>query len=105
MSSRRPRTACEALEVLRVSASSLVVVLDLDLPQLDGVQVLQTVAQDASLAAGHTFILLTAVADHRFQEAEAVCAELMVPLIPKPFDLDTVLGAVVAAAHRTAWQS
>ena len=95
----------ETLEVLRVSASPLVVVLDLDLPQLDGVQVLRTVSQDASLAARHAFILLTAVADHRLQEAEAICAELTVPLIAKPFELDTVLGAVVAAAHRIAWQS
>jgi CheY-like chemotaxis protein len=53
----------KALEVLRASASPLVVVLDLDLPQLDGIQVLRMVAEDPSLLARHAFILLTAVAD------------------------------------------
>jgi CheY-like chemotaxis protein len=90
----------QALEVLRVSASSLVVVLDLDLPHLDGIQLLQMVAQDPSLAARHAFILLTAVADQRLQQAEAVCATLKVPVIAKPFELDTVLAAVVAATDR-----
>jgi CheY-like chemotaxis protein len=95
----------EALEVLRASASSLVVVLDLDLPEFDGVQVLRMVAEDASLAGRHAFILLTAVSDKRFQEAEAVCAEFMVPVISKPFELDAVLGAVDAAVHRLPSQS
>jgi hypothetical protein len=58
------------------------------------------VAEDASLAGRHAFILLTAVADQRFREAEAACAEYMVPIIPKPFELDTVLDAVDAAVHR-----
>jgi CheY-like chemotaxis protein len=95
----------KALEVLRASASSLVVVLDLDLPQLDGIQLLRMVAEDASLAARHAFILLTAVSDKRFQEAKAVCAEFMVPVIAKPFELDSVLGAMDAAVHRLPWQS
>jgi CheY-like chemotaxis protein len=95
----------QALDVLRESASPLVVVLDLDLPKLDGIQVLQMVALDASLLARHAFILLTAVADQRFQAAEVVCAELMVPIMPKPFELDMVLGAVGAAVHRLPAQS
>jgi CheY-like chemotaxis protein len=90
----------EALDVLRESASSLVVVLDLDLPRLDGIQLLRMVAADPSLAARHAFILLTAVSNQRFREAEAVCAQYMVPVIAKPFELDTVLDAVDAAVHR-----
>ena len=88
-----------ALDALRVSVLPLVVVLDLDLPQLDGLEVLQAVANDPPLAARNAFILLTAVADQRYQAAEAVCAKLKVPLIRKPFELDMILDAVVAAAH------
>ena len=95
----------QALEVLRASASSLVVLLDLDLPQLDGIQVLRMVAEDPSLAGRHALILLTAVADQRFQEAETVCAHFMVPIIAKPFELDAILGAVDAAAHRLPFRS
>jgi CheY-like chemotaxis protein len=63
----------QALEVLQESASLLVVVLDLDLPQLDYIGVLRTVAACASLAARHAFIVPTAVAGKRLQEAKRVC--------------------------------
>jgi CheY-like chemotaxis protein len=95
----------QALDVLRASASSLVVLLDLDLPQLDGVQVLRMAAEDPSLAGRHAFILLTAVADERFQEAKTVCAHFMAPIIAKPFELDAILGAVDAAAHPLPFRS
>lgn len=90
----------QAIEALRASASSLVVVLDLDLPRLDGVGVLQAVAQDAQLSGRHVFILLTAVAQKRYKAAEAVCATLSVPFMLKPFDLDALLDMVAEAADR-----
>ena len=92
----------QALEAVRASAAPLVVVLDLDLPRLDGIGVIQAVAHDASLAARHSFVLLTALAHHRYQAAEAVCATLGVPFMLKPFDVDALLGAVADAAHTIA---
>jgi CheY-like chemotaxis protein len=89
----------EALDVLRASASPLVVVLDLDLPKLDGIGVLQAVYDDAALAARHAFILLTAVAHQRYQAAEATSMELAVPILQKPVELDTLLDAVTQAAE------
>lgn len=95
----------QALDALRASASPLVVVLDLDLPRLDGIGVLRAVADDAHLAARHAFVLLTAVAHKRYQVAEEVCAALAVPLILKPFELDAFLGTVAAAVRRLPPQS
>lgn len=91
--------ANQALEVQRVSASPLIVVLDPNLPQLDGVEVLRMAAEDPSLAGRHAFILLTAITGQRFQEAKRMCDQLMVPVIPEPLELDSILGAVAAAAH------
>ncbi|HEV8190609.1 MAG TPA: response regulator [Ktedonobacterales bacterium] len=90
----------QALEAVRASVVPLVVVLDLDLPRLDGTGVLQVIAQDKRLAARNAFILLTAVGSHRYHAAEAICVTLGVPLILKPFDLDALLDAVGAAADR-----
>ena len=90
----------QTLELLHTSDTPMVVVLDLDLPRLDGIGVLNVVADDARLAARYTFILLTAVQHSRYQTSAEICATLSVPLILKPFDLDTLLDAVATAARR-----
>ena len=90
----------EALEAIGVSRSPLVVVLDLDLPGRDGMEILQAVTDDVALAVRHAFILLTAVAHQRYQAAEATCAALDVPILQKPFELDALLDAVTQAAER-----
>jgi CheY-like chemotaxis protein len=95
----------EALELIRVSPSSLVVVLDLDLPRLDGIEILQAVTNDPTLAASHAFILMTAVAHQRYQAAEAICTALAVPILQKPFELEAILDAVTQAAKRLPTQS
>lgn len=92
----------QALDALRTSTSPLVVVLDLDLPRLDGIGVLRAVADDARLSERHAFVLLTAVAHKRYQAAEDVCALLAVPLISKPFEVDALLNALPAASHRVS---
>lgn len=88
----------QALEMLRASGVSMVVLLDLDLPRFDGIKVLEAVANDASLAARHALVMVTAVAPFRYQAADEFRAKLSVPIIPKPFDLDTLLDAVAGAA-------
>ena len=88
----------QALEMLQASDVSMVVLLDLDLPRFGGIQVLEAVANDTSLAPRHAFVMLTAVAPFRYQAAEELRASLSVPIIPKPFDLDTLLDAVAGAA-------
>lgn len=49
-----------ALERLRSHPEGLVVLLDLMMPGVDGLQVLQAVATESSLATRHTYILMTA---------------------------------------------
>ena len=90
----------ETLESLRTNSAAMVVLLDLDLPRLDGIGVLEAVAQDARLAARHAFVLLTAVQHSRYQMAEDICARLAVPLVLKPFDLDELLDTVAMLARR-----
>lgn len=90
----------QTLAALQSSDAPLVVLLDLDLPRLDGVAVLRAVADDARLAARHAFILMTAVSHSRYAVADEVCAKLSVPLVLKPFQLDALLSTVATAAGR-----
>ena len=90
----------EALATLRAGEVPLVVLLDLDLPRLDGLGVLNAVAQDPTLAARNAFVLLTAVNQSHYQAAAEVCAQLSVPLVLKPFDVDALLDAMTSAARR-----
>jgi CheY-like chemotaxis protein len=90
----------QTLDALRASPDSLVVVLDLDLPRLDGTGVLREIARDRQLAARHAFVVMTAVSQTRYQAAEDLCATLSIPLIPKPFDMDVLLDALALVAQR-----
>ena len=89
-----------ALAQLRENAAPMVVLLDLVLPLRSGASVLEAVAMDADLASRHAYILLTA-ADQSFQPPFTyVLKQLQVPVIHKPFDLDTLLSTVTQARER-----
>ena len=88
-----------ALEAMRASAEPLVVLLDLHMPRLSGEGVLAAIAHDRALAQRHACILMTANAAWLSAACTSLLAALVVPLLPKPFDLDTMLDMVDAAAR------
>jgi two-component system, cell cycle response regulator CpdR len=90
----------EGLAEIRASTVPLVVLLDLDLPKLGGIEVLQTSAQDSRFVAYHAFIVMTAMSQRQYLAAEEICAKLATPLVTKPFDIDRLLDQVTSAAHR-----
>jgi two-component system, chemotaxis family, chemotaxis protein CheY len=90
----------EGLTAIRASKVPLVVLLDLDLPKLSGIEVLQTVAQDRRYVGYHAFIVMTAMSQRQYQAADEIRGELATPLVSKPFDIDTLLDQVASAAHR-----
>ncbi|MGH2517869.1 MAG: response regulator, partial [Ktedonobacterales bacterium] len=71
----------ETLAALRAGGAPQVVLLDLDLPRLDGLGVLNAVVADPALAARYAFVLLTAVSQRRYQAAANIRAALSVPLV------------------------
>lgn len=87
------------LEMLRASEEPLVVLLDLLMPQLDGLGVLRAVAEDERLITRHAYVLVTV-------SRQALSVELpanlrgAVPVVAKPFDITVLLNTVAEAARR-----
>ena len=90
-----------ALDVLRTSEKPLVVLLDLMMPQMSGMTVLECVARDKQLAR-HAYV--------RWSVSRGALSPHLAPFvrwsIPKPFQVDELLGTVAeAAAHLDHEQS
>jgi CheY-like chemotaxis protein len=89
-----------ALELLRGANTPHVVLLDLMMPRLDGVGVLNAVAHDQRLNAHNAYVVITANRYRLDSAANHLLADLGVPVVPKPFDMDALLAAVASAARR-----
>lgn len=85
------------LALLNMSQEHLVVLVDYQMPRMDGLAMLRAVAQDAHLLARHTFILLTANGDRLPDEFARLIAMLQIPVIGKPFELQDLVNAVARA--------
>jgi CheY-like chemotaxis protein len=91
-----------ALRVLRASPYPLVVVLDMLMPEGDGLTVLRAVRDDAHLATGHRYLAMSASPPARLTLPPDLTRLLLRPLISKPFRLADVLAAVEEAASQLA---
>ncbi len=78
----------------------LIAVVDHKMPQMDGCDLLEQIAQDAALRARHTYIMLSASPKRAEEECGETLEALAAPLVPKPFDIDEVVGAVAEAVQR-----
>lgn len=89
-----------ALQRLHASTEPLVVVLDWQMPHMDGQQVLEAVAAHTTLATRHAYLLLTADADSLSQAFLALLRQHQTPVLAKPFDLDRLLEVVAQESTR-----
>lgn len=89
-----------ALDMLRAGNERRIVLLDYRMPRVDGGGVLTTVDSDPRLAGRDAFILITANLNTLALSVATVLSRLSVPIMAKPFDMDELLDAVAAAAHR-----
>ena len=92
------------LELMRGSPDPYVVLLDLMMPQLSGADVLAIMAEETELSRRHAVLLLTASSCAAQGILGGLPERLRVPLIRKPFDLDTVLSLVAKCAERLVSQ-
>lgn len=94
------RDGVEALAHLRASTQPLVVLLDDLMPNADGLEVLRTVSEDHLLAAMHSFILMTGSSRMLSPSAAPRLNDVMMQMLPKPFDNEDLLEKVARARSR-----
>jgi CheY-like chemotaxis protein len=88
------------LTALRTGQAPQVVLLDLLMPEMDGLAVLHEVIQERPLAERNGYILMTADSTRLIDAAAHVLSALPVTVVRKPFDIDDVLETVTAVAER-----
>ncbi len=92
-----------ALRRLRASRDPHVVLLDLNMPGMDGKALLRAIADDPfdALSVRHAFILVSAPDQRTLpRDVAALLTRLHDTIIAKPFDITDLLAAVAAAAAR-----
>src|SRR5262249_43026689 len=96
----RSAGAAAALTYLRQTRRPTIVVLNSVLPEIDSVELLEVIVSDLRLAYGHAFLLMIDQLDALPGHAHNVLSALGVPLLFKPFDLDTLFEAIAHLAAR-----
>jgi CheY-like chemotaxis protein len=91
----------DGLAAIRASAEPLVVLLDVVMPRMGGIGVLNAVDDDKKMVRRHAFILVTATPDVvRPHLIADMLDRMQVPLLTKPFRDEDLLSAVTAAQSR-----
>ena len=91
-----------ALQILRKSRSPLVVLLDLLMPHMNGIDTLRQVVADPPLKERHAYLLMTADNAILRQQADPLLAQVSAQVVGKPFDIDRLLEMVDSAARPLA---
>jgi CheY-like chemotaxis protein len=87
-----------ALPVMRKSPGPLVVLVDHLLPGMRSEDLMHLVAQGGYALKRHAYIETTASPDRLSDDFKALLADLGVPILPKPFDLDLLMTLVAEQA-------
>jgi CheY-like chemotaxis protein len=85
-----------ALDLLRAADAPMVVLLDIVMPAVSGIDVLTLIGGDERLAR-HEYIIWAA---SRVPLPGELLEELAVPVLPKPFDVEALVARVADAARR-----
>ena len=90
----------EALTILRGSGRRFVVLLDLRMPVLDGVGVVDRIEKEKALRQRHAYILVTA--DNRTLPLSFAqkLTSLQIPVLSKPFEEHRLFALVASSADR-----
>ncbi len=94
-----------ALSLLTATPERMVVLVDVWLPNLDAMALLQAVASHPDLARRHVYIVLTASTANATgfslpSHLTALLAQLHIPVLARPFRIDALLRLLRAAQQR-----
>jgi CheY-like chemotaxis protein len=92
----------QTLAIIQHHPGPLVVVLDIALPQVDGLSILRMVADTSRVLSLHkrTYIMTTGYHPAIYLPFADLLTQLEVAVLSKPFDIDDALTLVAQAASR-----
>jgi two-component system KDP operon response regulator KdpE len=90
------------LTLLARTQGSLVALVDYRMPRMDGFTMLREIAKDGTLLKRHAYVLVTANRDLISPKFEELLTVLAIPIVTKPFDIDSLLSAVAEARNSLA---
>lgn len=93
------------LAILAASPEPLVVLLDFSLARWNGVAILSAVAGQPHLAQRHAFVLMLLRDETMPLPTAQALSQMSVKMVAKPFKVDTVLAAIMEAAHHLDMQA
>ena len=95
----KAQNGIEALDLLGTASQPLVVLLDLQMPQLGGAGVLGAVTADKKLTTRNRYLLMTAHSRNLPVALANLLISLHVPILAKPFRVDQLLEVVAQSAR------
>lgn len=97
---REASDGLEALEALRVATSPMIVLLDYQMPRLDGFETLSRAADEGLTAPRFAYVAISSMAAHFPPAFSSLLRQLGAQILPKPFDCDTLLYVVQFVERR-----
>jgi CheY-like chemotaxis protein len=95
----KARNGIEALNFLCAASQPLLVLLDLQMPQLGGAGVLGEVTADKKLTTRNRYLLMTGHARNLPVALANLLILLQVPVLAKPFKVDQLVEMVAQTVH------
>lgn len=91
----------ETLARLRApDAPRCVALLDLVMPDIQGVELLEVIQADPALVSRHAWVVLSAGSEALMSQAEPIVTALGGVIVRKPFDIDEIARVVREAAQK-----
>lgn len=88
---REASDGLEALEALRATSEQMLVLLDYQMPRLDGYETLRRAADEGLTAPRFAYVAISSMAASFPPAFSALLRELGAQILPKPFTRDTLL--------------
>lgn len=88
---REASDGLEALEALRASSEQMLVLLDYQMPRLDGYETLRRAAEEGLTAPRFAYVAISSMAASFPPAFSTLLRQLGAQILPKPFGRDTLL--------------
>jgi CheY-like chemotaxis protein len=95
----KAQNGIEALDLLCTASQPLLVLLDLQMPQLGGAGVLGEVTADKKMTTRNRYLLMTGHARNLPLALANLLILLRVPVLAKPFKVDQLVEMVAQSVH------